>query len=108
MERSLEERLAEHGFYLRQTGGNCTAYIRSDGYVEEMITLDGEPRAPSKLTDKIVIGTYETEAEAESVQEFFATLRQVLEALEREDSEYYLLELRLEEMSLTGERNATN
>lgn len=99
--RTIIERMLAAGFALQETGGGCTAFVRSDGReIEEVVTLEGEPTAPTQLSDKVAVGTYydcdpQNPTQGASGMLDGYTLADVLAALENPSEEYFLLELRL-------------
>jgi hypothetical protein len=94
---TVEDRLEKHGFTFEWTGGNCSAFTRSDGQVREMITLADSPEAPELLTDMVDVGTYDNDGEPITNYDIVSgyTLADILAALENPSDEYYLLSLRL-------------
>ncbi len=92
---TLTESLAAFGFLLQSTGGNCTAFIRTDGEISEIITCVGEPCAPESLTDQVDIGTEAIEDRCDGMVTRGYTLADVIAALCNPSDKYYLLDLRL-------------
>ncbi len=86
---------AKHGFNLTGTGGNCEAFVRSDGAIEETITLPDDPMVPTHLSDKVALGTAEYGETDESPLTGF-TVADCLAALRNPSDEYCLLSLRLQ------------
>lgn len=97
MARSIKARMLAHGFEFCHTGGNCTAYVRDDGEIEEWITEGDEGRVPIRQSERVTIGTGTEDqhltGEVDLVQNY--TLGDVLAALDDPRDEYYLLALRL-------------
>ena len=77
------------------TGGNCTAYVRSDGQIEEYVTIQGYATAPSRLRDVCLVSACEVSRDPVDGDDERATCAEILAALENERSEYHLLTLRL-------------
>ena len=94
--RTVEGRLAAHGFALTPMGGNCTAYLRcsADG-VEEVLTSDEhEYTAPEFLRERCELTTSDRGGiNVDTVSGF--TLAEALAALEHPGEEYALLWLRI-------------
>lgn len=91
---TLRQRLKKHGFTLSDWHREGTAYIRSDGEVDEVITLADEPEAPTRLSDHVTVFIEDTGVRG-AVDEESATMRRVLAALDDRRKEYHLLTLRL-------------
>jgi hypothetical protein len=91
--------MAKHGFKLENTGGNCTAFIRNDGQIEEIVTRWNDPSHPTKLSEKVIIGTYEIGTDGEPINNDDMatgyTFGDVLKALDNPSEEYFLLDQRL-------------
>lgn len=87
--------LKRYGFELVQTGGGCSAFIRDDGQIEEVITVATGPKAPEHLTDDVVVSTREHDGDPDESPESGHTLADVLAALRNPSDEYALLSLRL-------------
>lgn len=90
--------MARHGFYLQETGGGCTAYVRLDNprrpEVEEIVTVAHGPHAPEALTDAVVVSSGWEDNDDRAVTQGY-TLADVLAALDNPSDEYALLDLRL-------------
>jgi hypothetical protein len=91
---AIKAHFARHGFRLEPMGGNCTAYVRSDGQVEELIVLASDSVAPTRFDDICIVSTYEIDAE-ETRDETRTTVGRILAALRDRRDEYHLLNLRL-------------
>lgn len=92
--RTIQERFAAQGFALEQTGGNCTAYVKNDGQIEEWVTVSGTHSAPSAVRDICAVAVCET-GEEFSPETETATCGEILAALELGDDAYTLLFLKL-------------
>lgn len=53
----LKELMEAKGFYLQQTGGNCTAYIKEFKvpFLETLITVQDDAQAPKEVGDAITV-----------------------------------------------------
>lgn len=53
----LKELMETNGFYLQQTGGNCTAYIKEFKIpqLETLITVQDDAQAPKQVGDAITV-----------------------------------------------------
>lgn len=87
--------MAKHGFTVRSTGGNCTAYVRDHGDMSEWVTLYDDPSIPTARRDKVRI-TEVMEDDTEANVETGYTFGQVLDALEYSSDECVLLAMRLD------------
>lgn len=55
----LEQLMAEYGFYLTETGGGCTAFIRVEGCgAFEAITRHRDVEAPTSYFEPCELGRY--------------------------------------------------
>lgn len=90
---SIQQRMQAAGFQLETTGGECTAYVRNAGDIEELVTLANEAKAPQSLSDAVAVGIQLDGVDADAVAGY--TLADVLAALENPSDEYVLLSLRL-------------
>lgn len=87
-------KLAAHGFTLENTGGNCTALVKHDGEVEEVITVQNDARAPKDAADIVVVGLYCDGEQQDETHGY--SLGECLAALENPAlAEYALLSLKL-------------
>ncbi len=94
MTASIASRLAAHGFKLTRTGGECTAYERNVGGIDEHIIRASFPSAPENLSDEVLIGTNVYDADEMEYTEG-RTMADVLAALENPSEKPYLLSFRL-------------
>lgn len=94
----IQDRFALHGFHLRGTGGNCTAYVRVNDNdhddIEEWVTLANEASVPTRLAEECRVSLY-TDSEWEPNADHWATCAEILAALDLRDDEYTLLWLKL-------------
>jgi hypothetical protein len=48
--------LTDAGFQHQDTGGNCTAFVRTGEKFEDIITLEDDPNAPIYISDVCILG----------------------------------------------------
>ena len=105
--QTIRERFEAHGFAFTHTGGNCTAFVRSDGQIEEYVVVRDDHVAPTRLNDVCSVSACEVGPNAPDTDDCErATCAEVLAALEAPtatQAEYSLLYLRLYN---AGGRNA--
>lgn len=96
VELAIVEAFKQYGFELVSTGGNCEAFVRNDGAIEEIVTLEDDPMIPTKMSDKVAIGTQEVDGDPCEQPLTGFTVTDVLAALRNPSDEYHLLSLRLD------------
>lgn len=79
------EALASRGFTLESTGGNCTAYIKEDDTVGEiLVTYEDDASAPDKMSDPVEVGFYGLQHSEPLLTLHFPTLTAFIKTLREE------------------------
>ena len=92
--QTLADAFAARGFTLQETGGGCTAYVRTDGDFEELVTLAGAPFAPESIDDEVDVSSFEGGDLLDVMGGH--TVADCLRALAHPSDEYVTLALRLD------------